>query len=205
MSDILSNERSLNDFIKEVHQNAVEHGWWEEERSLGEVISLIHSEISEALEEYRSGHEFNEVYYSCSSKDEEKLCHNSITIGGCKRCSLGKPEGIPIELADVIIRVFDFIGSENEDVPLNNISNLSIFSINDNESCSKYKNFGSFITACHVYCSNAYIYDPVYWLFGLVMFIKRFCGVNDIHIENLIEDKHEFNKTRPYKHGGKKM
>ena len=34
----------LNDFAKDVHQIAVEHGWWENEPSFPEIIALCHSE-----------------------------------------------------------------------------------------------------------------------------------------------------------------
>lgn len=34
----------LNEFAREVHENAVAHGWWEEDRSFGEIIALCHSE-----------------------------------------------------------------------------------------------------------------------------------------------------------------
>lgn len=44
----------INEFMQEVHQNAVDHGFWEEERPIEEIISLIHSEWSETLEEYRA-------------------------------------------------------------------------------------------------------------------------------------------------------
>lgn len=33
---------------------AVEHGWWQADRNDGEAIALMHSELSEALEELRS-------------------------------------------------------------------------------------------------------------------------------------------------------
>jgi len=37
----------------EVHAIAIEHGWWEASRNDGELIALMHAELSEALEEWR--------------------------------------------------------------------------------------------------------------------------------------------------------
>ena len=39
---------NLNEWAKVIHENAVNHGWWEEEKSFGEVIALCHAELSEA-------------------------------------------------------------------------------------------------------------------------------------------------------------
>lgn len=80
--------KNLKELAKEIHDNAVEHGWWDDPRSFPEVLALVHSEISEALEEYRNGREFTEIYYSAKAQ----------------------PEGIPVELADAIIRILDFCG-----------------------------------------------------------------------------------------------
>jgi hypothetical protein len=86
---------NLRDYQKEAHRIATEHGFWEgPERNVGEQLALIHSEISEALEEYRSGRPLTEVTYRADNK----------------------PEGFAIELADTLIRIFDTAEKYNIDL-----------------------------------------------------------------------------------------
>jgi NTP pyrophosphatase (non-canonical NTP hydrolase) len=49
-----NNKWGINDFIKECHAIAKEKGWWMEARNDGELIALMHSELSEALEAMRN-------------------------------------------------------------------------------------------------------------------------------------------------------
>lgn len=73
---------AYNDIAEQVHQTAEEKGWWDTERNDGEIIALMHSELSEALEALRHG----------NPKDSHI------------------PEflGVEAELADVIIRIMDW-------------------------------------------------------------------------------------------------
>lgn len=44
---------SWNQVAQKVHATAKEKGWWDTERNDGEIIALLHSELSEALEALR--------------------------------------------------------------------------------------------------------------------------------------------------------
>lgn len=56
--------RSIPHLAQTANETAHEKGWWESSRSFGEVIALIHSEASEALEEWRDNHELDQRYYT---------------------------------------------------------------------------------------------------------------------------------------------
>ena len=80
----------INDCVNEAYTNAKEKGWHDKQRTIGDLICLMHSELSEALEEHRNGRSPDEIYFNDSKPD--------------------KPEGIPIGLADCVVRIFDFCG-----------------------------------------------------------------------------------------------
>ena len=44
---------TIADLIEECHRIAREKGWWDTDRNDGELIALMHSELSEALEAMR--------------------------------------------------------------------------------------------------------------------------------------------------------
>lgn len=103
---------TVNEFAKEVHENAVAHGWWETARSFPEVAALIHSEVSEALEEWRDG---NPAIYGCCGIpgavcEFEGACDKDEKTGTCK------PEGVAVELCDAIIRILDYLAYMGVDV-----------------------------------------------------------------------------------------
>ena len=86
----------INSLCKEAHELAKKKGWYEEERNIPELLALIHSEVSEALEEYRKSG-ITHINFVCDDFPK-------------------KPEGFPIEIADVLIRVFDLCGYLDIDI-----------------------------------------------------------------------------------------
>ena len=80
---------TVGGLIKEAFRTAEEKGWHLGSTTIGDRLCLIHSEISEALEEIRKGQAPTEIYWEKHDINEKKPC------------------GFPIELADAVIRIAD--------------------------------------------------------------------------------------------------
>lgn len=212
---------NINEFAKEVHQNAVEHGWWETDREEAEIIALIHSEWSEALEEYRNDMPMDyRVCKNCGEPCMKHGCGDYIAPGGSaarEECVLGdldpKPEGIAVELIDGCIRILDYIGKTgtkiHEIVTLKKLMRAVPDELLD---C----NLPTLVARLHWYTAKAYIWggtltteriaqEQMSYHYEALAMACAWIQKQGFDPEALLREKHEYNKSRPYKHGGKKI
>lgn len=81
--------KSINELAEEIYKANAAKGFWDEERNVGELIALVHSELSEALEAHRK------------DLNDDKLPHR---------------KGLEVELADALIRILDMAGGLGMDI-----------------------------------------------------------------------------------------
>jgi hypothetical protein len=200
------------EWARAVHEYAKEKGWWEGgvgKRNLPEIFLLIKSEIIEAHEEWRKkGATLTRIYESDVGLPEIKYKTNELPeIKYAK-----KPEGVPIELADCAIRIFDTVYAL-----ASMYEGLSVPDWWEAEGLLIAENFGEALddivikigvarklyTEWHTpekVVSTLVIYSLLRVLSHLFILAKE----KDIDLATAIELKHEFNKTRSYRHGGKR-
>jgi NTP pyrophosphatase (non-canonical NTP hydrolase) len=92
----------INKLSKKVHQNAKDKGFFDNEKNIGEMLCLIHSEVSEALEADRKDKYFNKGFL----KIDEVISIEDETAFMWKFGNHVK-DTFEDELADIMIRVMD--------------------------------------------------------------------------------------------------
>ena len=209
--------QGANEWIQDIHRNAVDHGWWEQDRPLTEVLALIHSEWSEALEEDRAGRPM--VWYDAVTEDDDcgggGACNAEIEFGICKgkngKCRKHhKPEGIAVELIDGCIRIMDWFGKTGFAVTMGSIENLGKKGIQEfwHLTISSVPTLVShlhFFTA-HPLTIGALNQNDLYK--GSAMYLEKVLEIvfgwlmkRGLDPEAILDEKHRYNVTRPYKHG----
>lgn len=200
---------TLNAWSKRIHENAVAHGWWENERTFAEVVSLFHSELSEALEEFRAKRPM--MYFPCKSTgnlcvDDRK--NENLTCGSRhENCRSEKPEGIAVELVDCVIRILDFLGHENINIDdlMKECEQCAIICAKAplSEAIADLHYLISYSYRSYNYKSDANERNE--YLCVAIGYIRRWLELHGENMEKIMLIKHEYNRTREYRHGGKAL
>ena len=170
----------LAELQREAHAIAKEKGWWDEKRTFGDLIALVHSELSEALEAYR-----DEVLPSKPHLLSTKVAS---------------------ELADVVIRVADM--AEWYGLKLGGSPRFQF------QRFGGLVSFGDWIATLHGVTAEAFGYSKNKdgeagfiqgSLVELINGVERMATHYGIDLGAAIKAKMEYNRTRPYRHGGKAL
>ena len=186
------NEIDLNSYRDRVYQNAVNHGWHEEDKSDDHWLCLVISELMEAVEADRVG---NYADIEAFEKNE--------TSGLDFRENFERyiKDTVQDELADACIRLLDLAGLRSLD--LNGIrtdeleSSEGFFTWTFTESMFYIVSVISEKTLLDWKPLRSYIYADL----GEILV---YCVQHNIDIFWFIEQKMKYNESRPFKHGGKK-
>lgn len=209
----MNKKTTLAEVAREIHENAKAHGWWDEEREPAEIYALIHSEWSEALEEYRAGRP--DRWYPC-----EHLHYMCEENNGCKRNNPNstcihrgaKPEGICVELIDGVIRIFDYLGKTGGAEEYNGETADWYFEMIGEEGAAWTREVQELAVPALVNRLHEETCDARKryrtgdgaendCLMEVVTIVWQWIKGRGLDPMELLIEKHEYNKTRPYKHG----
>jgi NTP pyrophosphatase (non-canonical NTP hydrolase) len=103
----------INELAKQIHKNAIDKGFFEKEKNIGEMLCLIHSEVSEALEADR-----NDMYMHKRMESSPIGAVNGwVSDEDFWKSFRQNVKGtFEEELADIMIRVMDLAAYKNIDL-----------------------------------------------------------------------------------------
>lgn len=193
---------SIQDWQERIHALATEKGWFEKQRPVLELYALMISEVSEALEQVRHGKP--DFYFDDN-----------------------KPEGEATELADMIIRIFDYVAYQGLDLELLISEQLNIQkpTIRDIQHYVRthvdeypwIQDFESYPTALESHMllmlslgngvrsyKRGAIELETLALAETIFKTAYYFSKKQWDLQEIVSIKFDFNQTRAYQHGGKK-
>ncbi len=191
--------KTLADITAEIVANNTRLGWYENCAIFPEAMALLHSEVSEALEAWRGWG---------LADNTAVLTYTDQATG---QYALAKPEGVGSEFADIFIRLLDDAWSFGVD--LEAVAGSGRLGIDDS--------FAVNMNILHVMIAKVSMaHESSDWgdeqgtrggwtwrnqLGSILVFLRQLCEHYGIDLMAEYERKAAYNRTRPYRHGGKRI
>lgn len=176
---------------KESFDCAFSKGWWDECVRNGQInrglvvtksqekMLLVGTEISEAVEDYRIG-------------KMKTVCRPD-----------GKPEGMGTELTDVCIRVWDYLGALGEEEACPEITIASVPALEGKSPVQALHDLMRLTVYAADYAADGTFVFDIRKAQRLVLHTIGLGHALGFDMEEEINLKMAFNRTRPFRHGGK--
>jgi len=176
--------KDLNKLAKEVHENAVKNGFWDDNPSTKHCLMMVVTELSEAVEADRKGKRCN-IKWLEETKQEDDFLNFEDYFTGCIK------DTVEDELADAYTRLLDLAGKES--------INLNLWVCTQNVVSEK-KTFTE-----NIYAIIKDLMNSKYSLEEKVRYakfqIEAFAEILNIDLMCHVELKMKYNELREYKHG----
>lgn len=190
---------NLTELSKTIRFDNASKGFDPTEGGIDRYLLLTISEICEAQNELRDGRRIDEIYYEKGElqfKDRQSAVNHSFdgTIKGFKPC------GFPVEIADAIIRLLDICGKFDIPVEISDFTSYIWYGPIDWYLLLACK----IVTDAHNSVFGGFrrhIFD--HSLQAAITLLWHLSLHHKIDIEKVIQEKLEFNRNRPPKHGRK--
>ena len=120
----------INKLTQEIHATAKSKGFYDNERNLGEILALIHSEVSEALEADRKNRYAQGDLDGLNQEVDDNVFKATF--------EQNVKNTFEDELADILIRVFDLAGYKNIDLENHLIAKMRYNAQREHKHGKKY-------------------------------------------------------------------
>lgn len=208
----------LNELRETSYEIAKSKGWHDPEfdtATFADRMALVISELAEALEEHRRGNSPTRIYFkSKESEGSVVLARTPLDYAAAGN----KPEGVIIELADAMIRIGDCAGKHEIDLehadPVLEEDTTSIARLVRGSKCPPLApSFGAWMCqVSHALSLAAVSGDEdkgrrtlLVWATQELGHMVHWLGITPEEFAHAIAVKHAYNRTRPFRHGGKKL
>lgn len=174
---------------REAKEIADAHGWNDPPEDDATHAVNVLCELFEAWQLYRAGHEADEpITCEGAGCQMRKVCKEP--------CDQYKPYGIAVELADAVLRVLSRTGK------LRGL--MTIFRVMTAADTRGAHSYIDGLEDLILYSADMVNGWPEYGAEDAAGSIIIWCWQHGIPIEDAIRQKMEYNRTRPWRHGGKR-
>jgi NTP pyrophosphatase (non-canonical NTP hydrolase) len=195
---------NLNKLRDEAYQNAVEHGWHDEDLSDEHFLCLVISELMEAVQAERKGKRSDVAKFNEWQGNNIPFSEETRVRRFQEDFEAYIKDSVEDELADVCIRIFDLAG-------LLGVSFLGVkFPLKIRDEIYKYKSQKTFTEWCYDLTRFIANYNPWHittldFFVNILQEVFIMSKIKGFDFLWHIEQKMKYNRTRPRMHGNNKF